>query len=252
MGLMDKVKAQASTLAQQTKDATSAGMAKLDQSQASRKADGMLRSLGLAILAERTGRATAETAAQITQLLSDLSAHETQFGINLVQQAAQAQAQQLANQMRPGDFLTSSASPVDPSVSATMPGAAPAYGGAPGLWWRAGLRCWPADIVPAVRRGDRVPRCGSVDILPWVGPGRRPGRWPAGRVPRRGSADVVPAVRRGDRVPRCGSVDVLPWVGPGRRPGRWPAGRVPGPGADRVPSGAADRVPAGCSGNRLP
>src|SRR6266516_5988482 len=63
MGLMDRVKQQASTLAQQANQ----GMAKLDNLPAQRRADALLRSLGVAILAERTGRATADTSAQITQ-----------------------------------------------------------------------------------------------------------------------------------------------------------------------------------------
>src|SRR5258708_10568601 len=120
MRLNDKVKAQASTLAQ----SANAGMAKLDSMTAERKADAMLRSLGLAILAERTGRATGETSAQITQLLADLAQHEAQNNVNLVQLAAQAQAQAMQAQQvqmqQPGDFLTS-APPADPNVQAGFP-----------------------------------------------------------------------------------------------------------------------------------
>ena len=94
MGLMDKVKAQATTLAQKTQETANAGMAKLDSTQASRRSDAMLRSLGAAVLAERTGRATAETAGQIEKLISDLTAHEAQHSINLVAQTAQAVAMQ--------------------------------------------------------------------------------------------------------------------------------------------------------------
>src|SRR6266567_1874776 len=90
MGLMDRVKQQASTLAQQANQ----GMAKLDNLPAQRRADAMLRSLGLAVLAGRTGRATVDTEAQITQILADIAQHEQQYNVDLVQQAAQAQAQQ--------------------------------------------------------------------------------------------------------------------------------------------------------------
>lgn len=58
MGLMDRVKAQATQLAQQTKDAAEQGKAKLDQAQASRRADAMLRQLGALVYADRAGRGT--------------------------------------------------------------------------------------------------------------------------------------------------------------------------------------------------
>jgi len=94
MGLMDRVKAQASSLAQQANQ----GMAKLDNLPAQRRADALLRSLGVALLAERTGRATADNEARIIQLLADLAQHEQQYNVDLVQQAAQAQAQQTQQQ----------------------------------------------------------------------------------------------------------------------------------------------------------
>lgn len=117
MGLMDRVKQQASTLAQQANQ----GMAKLDSLPAQRRADALLRSLGVAVLAERTGRANGDTEAQISQILADLAQHEQQYNVNLVQQAAQAQVQQQwqqpQSQQGPGEFLTS-APPVDPNAPA--------------------------------------------------------------------------------------------------------------------------------------
>jgi len=145
MGLMDKVKAQASSLAQQANQ----GMAKLDNLPAQRRADALLRSLGVAVLAQRTGRATGDTEAQVTQILSDIAQHEQQHNVDLVQQAAQAQAQQAqaqqwqGQQMQgPGDFLTS-APPADPNVSGVPPapgGAAPGYGDAPGYGGQPGYQ----------------------------------------------------------------------------------------------------------------
>jgi hypothetical protein len=133
MGLMDKVKAQASSLAQQANQ----GMAKLDNLPAQRRADALLRSLGVAVLAERTGRASGDTEAQISQILADIAQHEQQYNVDLVLQAAQApppppwQSQQ--GQMQgPGEFLTG-APPVDPNVPAPPPpyAGAPGYGGQP-------------------------------------------------------------------------------------------------------------------------
>jgi hypothetical protein len=83
MGLMDRVKAQASQLAQQAMDATQEGKAKLDQVQAGRRGETMLRQLGALVLAERTGRGTPDTQAKIDQLVNDISAHEQSSGLNL-------------------------------------------------------------------------------------------------------------------------------------------------------------------------
>ena len=83
MGLMDKVKAQASQLAQQTKDAAEQGKAKLDQAQAGRRGYALLRQLGAAVFAERTGRGTQDSQGKIDQLITDISTHERENGLNL-------------------------------------------------------------------------------------------------------------------------------------------------------------------------
>lgn len=83
MGLMDRVKAQASQLAQQAMDATQEGKARLDQAQAGRRGDAMLRQLGALVFAERTGRGAADTQAKIDQLVKDISAHEQANGLNM-------------------------------------------------------------------------------------------------------------------------------------------------------------------------
>jgi hypothetical protein len=88
MGLMDKAKAQATVLAQKTQEAAREGKARLDQAQAARQADTMLRNLGALVYAERTGRAAPDSPDQITRLISTISAHEAQHGINLAAQAA--------------------------------------------------------------------------------------------------------------------------------------------------------------------
>jgi hypothetical protein len=85
MGLMDKVKAQATQLAQKTQEAAQEGKAKLDQAQANRRGDALLRQLGALVFAERTGRGTADTQTQIDQLISTITVHERETGLNLVQ-----------------------------------------------------------------------------------------------------------------------------------------------------------------------
>lgn len=129
MGLMDKVKAQVDSLAQQA----NAGMAKLDNMPVQRKSDALLRSLGIAVLAERTGRGNPETSAEIERLISEITTHEAQSGINIVQQAAQAAAQAQARgqmgQPGPGAYIASSPSATNPNVGGTMPGPGAGYGG---------------------------------------------------------------------------------------------------------------------------
>jgi hypothetical protein len=83
MGLMDKVKAQANQLGQKTQDAAREGKARLDQAQANRRADVLLRNLGALVYAERTNRGTPGTQDQISKLISDIQAHEAENGINL-------------------------------------------------------------------------------------------------------------------------------------------------------------------------
>jgi len=83
MGLMDRVKAQAQVLAQQTKDAAEQGKARLDQAQAGNRANALLRQLGALVYADRTGRGTPDGQAKIEQLINDISAHERENGLNL-------------------------------------------------------------------------------------------------------------------------------------------------------------------------
>ncbi len=98
MGLMDKVKAQATVLAQKTQETARDGKVKFDHVQAKRRADAMLRNLGAAVYAERTGRATPDTDAQIEKLIADISAHEAENGINLAAESAD----QMASTGQPG------------------------------------------------------------------------------------------------------------------------------------------------------
>ena len=96
MGLMDRVKQQASALAQQANES----MSKLDNLPAQRRADALLRSLGVAVLAGKTGRATGDSEEQIAKILADIAQHEQQYNVDLVQQAA-AQAAQAAQAQQP-------------------------------------------------------------------------------------------------------------------------------------------------------
>lgn len=83
MGLMDKVKPLASQLAQKTQEKATEGKAKLDQVQAARRGDALLRNLGATVYAHRTGRGTGDQEAKVNQLVSDISAHEQANDLNL-------------------------------------------------------------------------------------------------------------------------------------------------------------------------
>jgi hypothetical protein len=85
VGLMDKVKAQATQLAQKTQEAAQEGKARLDQAQASRRGDALLRQLGALVFADRTGRGTPDSQAKIDQLISTISTYEQENGLNLAQ-----------------------------------------------------------------------------------------------------------------------------------------------------------------------
>jgi hypothetical protein len=80
---MDKVKAQANQLAQKGQEAAQEGKARLDQAQANRRGDAMLRQLGGLVYADRTGRGGPDCQAKIDQLISDISAHERENGLNV-------------------------------------------------------------------------------------------------------------------------------------------------------------------------
>jgi hypothetical protein len=80
MALMDKMKAQASQLAQKAQEAGKAGQAKLEDVQSRRRADGLLRDLGAAVYAQRSGRAGGEGDAEINRLLGELTTFESEHG----------------------------------------------------------------------------------------------------------------------------------------------------------------------------
>ncbi len=80
MGLLDKVKDKATQATEMAKDAAAKGQAKLDEAQAKKAADGMLRDLGAAFYATKTGRATPTTDGDIERLVAALQQHESEHG----------------------------------------------------------------------------------------------------------------------------------------------------------------------------
>lgn len=80
MGLLDKVKAQATAATEMAKDAAAKGQAKLDEAQAKKAAEGLFRDLGAAFFATKTGRATPSTDGDIERLVAALQQHESDHG----------------------------------------------------------------------------------------------------------------------------------------------------------------------------
>ena len=81
MGLMDKVRAQSTQLAQMAQETAREGKVKLDQAQAKRRADAMFRDLGATVYAERTGRGTPDSKEKIDRLVDALSRQEASQGL---------------------------------------------------------------------------------------------------------------------------------------------------------------------------
>jgi uncharacterized protein (DUF2164 family) len=80
MGLMDKVKAQATQLADKAQQAGQAGQAKLADLQAKRKADAMLLELGGEYYNQKVGRADAGAEGRMAALVTRLQAFEAEQG----------------------------------------------------------------------------------------------------------------------------------------------------------------------------
>lgn len=114
---MDKMKQQAQQLAQKAQEAGKAGQAKIEDAQAKRKADGLLRDLGAAVYSQRNGTATDDTNAEIERLVGELKKHEEENG-----PLAKADATDTAEE----DTSAGTAAPVTDSATQTE---APPEGG---------------------------------------------------------------------------------------------------------------------------
>jgi len=77
MALFDKVKEQASQVAKKAQEAGKAGQAKIEDAQAKRKFDGMLRDLGAAVYAEKSGEVS-DNSAEINRIVGELKAAEAE------------------------------------------------------------------------------------------------------------------------------------------------------------------------------
>jgi hypothetical protein len=162
MGLMDRVRAQATQLAQQAQEAAQEGKARLDQAQAGRRGDVLLRQLGALVFAERTGRGTADSQARIDQLISEISAHESQNGLNLADPPQSGLGQSLFGQSVWGQSVSGQAS--QPPAGQPAPGQS-GFGQAAGQQAPGPEAGFPAG--PQAAPGQSAPPPGT-DAMPPV------------------------------------------------------------------------------------
>jgi hypothetical protein len=91
MGFLDKVKEQAAVATTAAKDAAQKGQSKIEDAQAKRGADALLRDLGAAYYAAQTGRAIAQTETDVQNFIAQLQQYEATHGpVNLNPTTVQA------------------------------------------------------------------------------------------------------------------------------------------------------------------
>lgn len=117
MGFLDKVKTQAEQLAKQ-------GQEKLDDVQAKKKADGLLRDLGAWHYATETARDGGQGEAEIARIVGELQAHEAEHG-PLGGDKEAAGAESAAPPVAPPDPAAAPPAPSAPPASAPSPPPAP-------------------------------------------------------------------------------------------------------------------------------
>ncbi len=161
MGFLDKVKTQATALAEKAQDGARAGQEKLSGMQAKRQADALLLELGGLTYLARAGRATPDGDAQVARLMDQLAAHEAEHGPVNVSPAVPPPGE--TGGYVPADGAAASGgAPAVPSPSATGVGGVPV--GAPGpAAFQGGVPQPVTDEVPGAAQGSASPHLPSPD-----------------------------------------------------------------------------------------
>ena len=123
MGLMDKVKAQATQLADKAQQAGQAGQAKLAEVQSKRKSDALLLELGGITYTQRMGRPEAGADARATEIVGLVQAFEAEHGPVQVT-SANAVVAESTGVVDPGATIPT-ASTIPTATSAPAPAAPP-------------------------------------------------------------------------------------------------------------------------------
>lgn len=143
MGFMDKVKAQATTLAEKAQEGAKAGQAKLSDLQAKKHADALLLEFGGLVYVKQAGRGTSDGDARAEAVLAELQQFEAQNGPITVTSAQPAPPPPSGTSYVPGtggdpqaatSFIPGSGNGAEtppPSESAPTPTAVPGDTGIP-------------------------------------------------------------------------------------------------------------------------
>src|ERR1700729_2051771 len=143
MGLMDKVRAQGTQIAQMAQETAREGKVKLDQAQAKRRADAMFRDLGATVYAERTGRGTPDSQGKIDRLVDALSRQEASQGLG-----------DPDGSTPPGGSPSDSTPPENTPSGSTPPGGTPSGSTPPG-------DTPPGDTPPGASSAEGSPPGGA-------------------------------------------------------------------------------------------
>jgi hypothetical protein len=130
MGLMDKVRAQGTQIAQRAQETAREGKVKLDQAQAKRRADAMFRDLGATVYAERTGRGTPDSQEKIDRLVDALSRQEASQGLG--DPDGSAPGDSAPGESKPGESKPGESKPGDSKPGGSTPGGSTPGDGTPG------------------------------------------------------------------------------------------------------------------------
>src|SRR3984957_14561520 len=125
MGLMDKVRAQGTQIAQMAQEPAREGKVKLDQAQAKRRADAMFRDLGATVYAERTGRGTPDSQEKIDRLVDALSRQEGAQGLGAPRGSApgdSAPGESKPGESKPGESKSAESKPGESKPGGSSPG----------------------------------------------------------------------------------------------------------------------------------
>jgi hypothetical protein len=130
MGLMDKVRAQGTQIAQMAQETAREGKVKLDQAQAKRRADAMFRDLGATVYAERTGRGTPDSQEKIDRLVDALSRQEASQGLG--DPDGSAPGESAPGESKPGESTKEESAKGESAPGGSTPGGSTPGGSTPG------------------------------------------------------------------------------------------------------------------------
>lgn len=130
MGFMDKVKAQATTLAEKAQEGAKAGQAKLSEMQAKKHADALLLELGGIVYTQQAGRAAVDADTRAAEIVEQLRQFETEHGQVTVTPASAATAVAAGATTAPeGNFVPTSSGAGDTPAQPSTPAPTTVAGG---------------------------------------------------------------------------------------------------------------------------